>query len=93
MQIQSQTASNYFSSISEDEENPIIIDPQTSIKYYHLEQLFNSFFPNESFSIAKDKSIEEREKKHILDSSFTYGEIVNIILLFIYIFKIINLDF
>ncbi len=38
--------------------------------------MFNSFFPEDSLSIAKEKSIKERDSKHINDSSFTYGEIV-----------------
>jgi len=58
------------------EETPFIIDPETSIKYYQLEQIFNSFFPNDSLKIAKEKSKEERDSKRINDSSFTYGEVV-----------------
>ena len=74
--MQSQEASSYFNSRTEDEETPVIIDQDVSIKYYQLEQLFNSFFPNDSLSIAKEKSKEERDSKRINDSSFTYGEIV-----------------
>ena len=74
--MQSQEAENYFSSRTEDEENPIIIDQETSIKYFRLEQLFNSFFPDDSLSIAKEKSKEERDTKRINDSAFTYGEAV-----------------
>ncbi len=74
--MQPQEAENYFASLTEDEENPIIIDPETSIKYFRLEQLFNSFFPNDSLSIAKEKSKEERDSKRINDSAFTYGEAV-----------------
>jgi hypothetical protein len=74
--MQQQDASNYFASRSEDEENPIMIEPEASIKYFQLEQIFNSFFPNDSLSIAKEKSKEERDSKRINDSSFTYGEIV-----------------
>ena len=74
--MQQQDASNYFASRSEDEENPIMIEPEISIKYFQLEQIFNSFFPNDSLSIAKEKSKEERDSKRINDSSFTYGEIV-----------------
>ena len=76
--MQSQEAASYFNSRTEDEETPVIIDQDTSIKYYQLEQLFNSFFPNDSLSIAKEKSKEERDSKRINDSSFTYGEVVNI---------------
>ena len=74
--MQQQDASNYFASRSEDEENPIMIEPEASIKYFQLEQIFSSFFPNDSLSIAKEKSKEERDSKRINDSSFTYGEIV-----------------
>lgn len=74
--MNSQEAENYFSSRTEDEENPIIIDQETSIKYFRLEQLFNSFFPDDSLSIAKEKSKEERDTKRINDSAFTYGETV-----------------
>jgi hypothetical protein len=90
--MQAQEAENYFASRTEEEECPIVIDQETSIKYYRLEQLFNSFFPSDSLSIAKEKSKEERDSKRINDSTFTYGEIVIIILLFIFLF-IINLDF
>ena len=76
--MQTQEAASYFNSRSEDEETPVIIDQEASIKYYQLEQLFNSFFPNDSLSIAKEKSKEERDSKRINDSSFTYGEVVNI---------------
>ena len=81
--MQSQEAVNYFNSRTEDEESPVIIDQETSIKYFQLEQLFNSFFPNDSLSLAKEKSKEERDSKRINDSSFTYGETVKHILIFI----------
>ena len=55
---------------------PIKIEIKDQIKYYKLEKIFNSFYSEESLSIAKDKSREEREKKGIKDSSFVYGEIV-----------------
>ena len=87
-----QEGANYFANQTAEEESPIIVDAETSIKYYNLEKVFNSFFPEDSLSIAKEKSKEERDSKRINDSTFTYGEIVNIILLFIFLF-IINLDF
>ncbi len=74
--MQPQDAENYFASLTEEEENPIIIDSETSVKYFRLEQLFNSFFPNDSLSIAKEKSKEERDSKRINNSDFTYGETV-----------------
>jgi hypothetical protein len=82
--MQQQSPSTYFLSRTEEEENPIIIDEEISTKYFHLEQLFNSFFPNDSLSIAKEKSKEERDSKRINDSSFTYGEVVKQNLIFIY---------
>ena len=71
-----QEGSNYFESRSEEEENPIMVEEETAQKYYSLEQVFNSFFPQNSYTIAKSKSVEERDSKHINDSSFTYGEVV-----------------
>ena len=80
--MQANEGENYFSSRVEEEENPIIIDQETSIKYAQLEQIFDSFFPQDFLSIAKEKSKEERDTKRINDSCFTYGEVVNIIFIF-----------
>ena len=66
----------YFASQSKDEDYPIYLEPQISKRYFQLETIFNSFFPSEYFSLAKEKSKEERDNKNINDSSFTYGEIV-----------------
>ena len=74
-----QEGANYFSNQSKEdnkEENPIIVEPESAIKYFNLEKVFNTFFPERSLSIAKEKSTQERDSKHINDSSFTYGEIV-----------------
>ena len=74
-----QEGENYFSNQSKEEnkeENPIIIEPESAIRYYNLEKVFNTFFPERSLSIAKEKSTAERDSKHINDSSFTYGEVV-----------------
>lgn len=68
--------SNYFASQSKDEDYPVNIDTETSKRYFQLEKLFNSFFPSDYLSLAKEKSKEERDSKNINDSSFTYGEIV-----------------
>ena len=84
-----QEGSNYFASRTDEEENPIMVDEETSIRYYALEEVFNSFFPDNSLTIAKSKSIEERDSKHINDSSCTYGETV---ILFLYYYFIL-LDF
>ncbi len=69
-------AENYLVPRSNEEEMPIQIEIQDNVKYYNLEVIFNSFYPENSLSIAKDKSKEEREKKGIKDNSFVYGEIV-----------------
>lgn len=84
-----QEGANYFASQTSEEESPIIINPETSIKYYKLESVFNSFFPEKSLTIAKEKSIEERDSKHINDSSFTYGEVVIKKYFYFFIFKLI----
>ena len=41
-----------------------------------MEKVFNSFFPSDYLSLAKEKSKEECDSKNINDSSFTYEEIV-----------------
>ena len=74
-----QEGENYFANQSKEEnkeENPIIVEPESAIRYYNLEKIFNTFFPERSLSIAKEKSTAERDSKHINDSSFTYGEVV-----------------
>ena len=73
----SDDGSSYFESQSKDEDYPLSINPEISKKYFKLEKLFNSFFPINYLSIAKEKSKEERDNKKIDDSSFTYGEIVS----------------
>ncbi len=67
----------YFQSQSKDEDYPIPIDAETSKRYFKLEKIFNSFFTDDSLSIAKETSKAERNSKNINDSSFTYGEIVH----------------
>jgi len=66
----------YFDIQSKDEDCPISINQETAKRYFQLEKLFNSFFPNDYLSLAKEKSKEERDSKNINDSSYTYGEIV-----------------
>ena len=68
-------AMKYFT-IDIKEENPIILDKWTNIRYYNLQLIFDSFYPLTSLSIAKNASKEERIAKKIKDTSFTYGEIV-----------------
>ena len=88
-----QEGSNYFEnrSTEEEEENPIMVEEETAKRYYALEEVFNSFFPDNSLSIAKSKSIEERDSKHINDSSFTYGEIVIFFILLFYYIRLSDL--
>ena len=73
-------AMKYFT-IDLKEENPIILDKWTNIRYYNLQLIFDSFYPLTSLNIAKNTSKEERIAKKIKDTSFTYGEIVNLIIL------------
>ena len=90
-----QEGANYFTNQSKEdnkEENPIIVEPESAIKYFNLEKVFNTFFPERSLSIAKEKSTEERDSKHINDSSFTYGEVV-IKIYILYIIIKSSLDF
>ena len=68
-------AMKYFT-IDIKEENPIILDKWTNIRYYNLQLIFDSFYPLTSLNIAKNTSKEERIAKKIKDTSFTYGEIV-----------------
>ena len=67
---------SYYLVSQKDEDSPIIVSPEVSKRYSQLEKIFNSFFPNDYLSLAKEKSKEERDSKKIIDSSFTYGEIV-----------------
>ena len=69
-------AENYFLPRNNEEEIPFPIEIQINVKYYNLEQIFNCFYPENSLSIAKDKSREEKEKKGITDKSFIYCEVV-----------------
>ena len=68
-------AIKYFTSDLK-EENPVILDKWTNIRYYNLQLIFDSFYPLTSLAIAKNTSKEERIAKKIKDTSFTYGEIV-----------------
>ena len=88
--MSSEDGVNYFASQSKDEDCPISIDRETSKRYFQLEKIFNTFFPSDYLSIAKEKSREERDTKHIKDSSFTYGEIV---IIFFYNIHNMNIDF
>lgn len=65
-----------FYPIMIEEEMPIVLSSKLNKKYYNLELIYNSFYPKNSISIAKEKSKEERDNKAINDDSFVYGEIV-----------------
>lgn len=78
---------NYFEKRSKEEDSPFHIEPEVSIRYAQLENVFNSFFPKDYLSVAKDQSKHERDSKNINDTSFTYGEIVSS-----HSYNIINID-
>ena len=78
--------SNYFEKKSKDEDSPFYIEPDMSIRYSQIEKIFNSFFPSDYLTIAKEKSKQERDSKNINDISFTYGEVV-----YNYLYNNINL--
>ena len=66
------------------EDNPIILDKWTNIRYYNLELIFDTFYPLTSLAIAKNTSKEERIARKIKDKSFTYGEIVFKIIFYLF---------
>jgi hypothetical protein len=72
-----EVAKTYFNSRVPEEENPIKLEVSTNIRYYNLELVFDSFYPIDSISRAKETSKKERSLKKLKDPSFTYGEIVN----------------
>ena len=74
-----ESAKTYFNSRVPDEENPVLLGVSTNIRYYNLEILFDTFYPIDSISRAKDTSKKERLIKKLKDPSFTYGEIVYIL--------------
>lgn len=76
MQNNPQEPTLYFDTRTEDEDCPLKIEEETNVRYYNLEQIFNSFFSSNSLTVAKEKSKEERDTKRINDSAFTYGEVV-----------------
>lgn len=72
-----QNGITYFSPRIDEEESPIELDENTSLKYFGLEKIYNFYYPENSLSIAKESSKNEREQKRLNDSSFIYGEVVN----------------
>jgi hypothetical protein len=76
----------YFDKRTAEEDSPIVLDTKIQKKYQHLETLFEEFFEQNGLSIAKvvyslikQSSKEERDKKGLNDSSYVYGEVVIII--------------
>ena len=72
-----QNGITYFSPRIDEEESPIELAENTSLKYFGLEKIYNFYYPENSLSIAKESSKSEREQKRLNDSSFIYGEVVN----------------
>jgi hypothetical protein len=69
---------NYFDSRVCEEENPVKLSSEINLKYEELDMLFEEFFDENGLQVAKNSSKEEREKRKLDDSSFVYGEIVNL---------------
>jgi hypothetical protein len=59
-----------------EEDEPISIESSLSTHYYELNQVFNSFFSDDSLNEAKFTSKAEREQKSLNDSNYIYGEVV-----------------
>ena len=71
-----ETGNTYFAPRSEEETMPVEIDENTNFTYFGLEKVYNFYFPENSLSLAKESSKNEREQKRLNDSSFIYGEVV-----------------
>ena len=71
-EINIKQSESYFYPIMIEEEMPIVLSSKLNKKYYNLELIYNSFYPKNSISIAKEKSKEERDNKAINDDSFVY---------------------
>jgi hypothetical protein len=78
---------NYFDKRTAEEDSPVVLDTRTQKKYQHLETIFEEFFEQNGLSIAKveycliqQSSKEERDKKGLNDSSYVYGEVVNLLI-------------
>lgn len=66
---------DYFAPKSEDEDYPLHIPTEESVKYNGLEAIFNDFLKDNSLSKAKENSKAERNVKELSDGSLTYGEV------------------
>lgn len=71
-----QMGNNYFSPRSAEEMMPVEVDESTNFKYFGLEKIYNFYYADNSLSLAKESSKNEREEKKLNDSSFIYGEVV-----------------
>lgn len=71
-----QTGNTYFFPRTAEETMPVELDENTNFKYFGLEKVYNFYFPENSLSLAKESSKNEREQKRLNDSSFIYGEVV-----------------
>ena len=49
-----QNGITYFSPRIDEEESPIELDENTSLKYFGLEKIYNFYYPENSLSIAKE---------------------------------------
>ncbi|MCQ2818220.1 MAG: hypothetical protein MJ252_13215 [archaeon] len=68
--------SDYFKN-KENEDSVLDLTEDQNVKYAKIDKLYNTFFVENSLSIAKESSKDERDQKSINDSSFVYGEVVN----------------
>lgn len=75
-----QTGNTYFFPRTAEETMPVELDENTNFKYFGLEKVYNFYFPENSLSLAKESSKNEREQKRLNDSSFIYGEVVCLLL-------------
>ena len=71
-----QAGNTYFSPRSDEEMMPVEVDETTNFKYFGLEKIYNFYYADNSLSLAKESSKNEREEKKLNDSSFIYGEVV-----------------
>lgn len=89
---ENKTFKSYFDPTSKDEDYPLEINEERSLRSKKLEEIFNSVFDDSSNILAKvsfsykKNSKEEREAKKIFDRSFVYGEIV----IFFNFFRLLN---
>jgi hypothetical protein len=70
--------SGFFAPKVEEEQCPLFIDEAEeglTEKYTKLDQLFATFFNDNTLAQAKEESQEERKEKNIVDPSFIYGEV------------------